>query len=312
MYFIMTNDVELHSFSLNKEDPLVANQIYKEGLPRLLGLLSKYDIQSTFYFTGTFTELSPQSIELVKDHGHEIGCHGYDHSPQKAFDLLSYTEQVEQLIKAKKTIEPIAGKITSFRAPALRINEDTVKALEYTGFTTDSSIASQRFDGPFTFGSRRKLKWLNAPRKPYHMSYESTVKKGNSKIMEIPISAMFFPYIGTLLRISPNITRTLEKLLYYESKNTEKPIVFLFHPTELLDPEKRVATTRRSSNPVEYLFADVLRQRLKLRNMGDKAVQLLDKLLKTAVNSDFEFTTIREYNRIHGKCNDDNRNSQFR
>jgi len=64
-------------------------------------------------------------------------------------------------------IESIAGKIESFRAPVLRLNGDTVKALEENGFTSDSSICSQRFDGPFTFGSKKKLKWLFAPRKPY-------------------------------------------------------------------------------------------------------------------------------------------------
>ena len=52
----------------------------------------------------------------------------------------------------------------------LRINEDTVRALEEAGFKTDSSVSSQRFDGPFTFGAKRKLKWLYAPGKPYMIS----------------------------------------------------------------------------------------------------------------------------------------------
>jgi peptidoglycan/xylan/chitin deacetylase (PgdA/CDA1 family) len=94
----------------------------------------------------------------VKGNGHEIGCHGYDHSPEKAFDLLSYEEQVNELKKGKKAIGEVAGGIESFRAPMLRINEATVRALEETGFRSDSSIASQRFDGPLTFGSKKKLK----------------------------------------------------------------------------------------------------------------------------------------------------------
>ena len=49
--------------------------------------------------------------------------------PQRAFDLLGYEEQVIELEKAKSVIEPVAGRITSFRAPALRINENTVRAL---------------------------------------------------------------------------------------------------------------------------------------------------------------------------------------
>ena len=138
-------------------------------------------------------------------------------------------EQLNELKKAKAAIEGVAGKIVSFRAPALRINEDTVRALEETGFRTDSSVCSQRFDGPFTFGSKRKLKWLFAPRRPYMLSYDSVVKPGDSEILEIPVSAFLFPYIGTMMRVSPLITRILRKYLYHESKNTGKPVVFLLN-----------------------------------------------------------------------------------
>ena len=145
MHFLMTVDVESFSIPLNREDAEIARLVYEIGLPRLLDLLSKDDIKCTFYFTGMFAEQSPESVELVKEHGHEIGCHGYDHSPEKAFDLLSYDEQLKELKKAKTVIEGVAGRIESFRAPMLRMNEATVRALEEAGFKTDSSVASQRY-----------------------------------------------------------------------------------------------------------------------------------------------------------------------
>lgn len=300
MYFILTNDVESFSISLNRCDPETAEMVYRVGLPRLLGLLSKHDIQSTFYFTGKMAEMIPEAVELVKDHGHEIACHGYDHSPNRAFDLLSYEDQLSELLKAKKAIEPMARKITSFRAPALRINQFTVKALEDSGFSTDSSIAPQRFDGPLTFGSKKKLKWLYAPRKPYFLSYESPTNRGNSKIFEIPISAMILPFIGTTMRVSPTLTKVLKKGLFAESKLTGKPIVFLFHPNECLDAKEKedVITTRRSNNPIEHLFADVIRQRLKLNNLGESSIKLLDEILKSAREYGFEFVCAREYSKI--------------
>lgn len=300
MYFLMTSDVEAHSLSLNREDPGIVDQVYKVGLPRLLDLLSKHDVSSTFYFTGMFAEASPESIELVRDHGHEIGCHGYDHSSQKAFDLLGYEEQVNELKKAKNVIEPVAGKITSFRAPALRINEDTVRALAETGFLSDSSIASQRFDGPLTFGAAKKLKWLYAPRKPYMLSYESVVREGDSGVIEIPISAFVFPFIGTVMRVSPSIFKMLQKYLYYESRNTGKPIVFLFHPNECLDVGK-VMTTRRANNLIGYLFADVIRHRLKQNNLGVASLRLLDEVLVNAKRNGFEFLNMEEYRKMHNK-----------
>jgi len=284
---------------MNREDSEVAKQIYEAGLPRLLDLYARHDIKCTFYFTGMFAEQSPESVELVKEHGHEIGCHGYDHSPEKAFDLLSYDEQLKELRKAKTAIEGVAGRVESFRAPMLRINEDTVRALEEAGFKTDSSVASQRFDGPLTFGAKRKLKWLYAPRKPYMISYDSVVKSGSSNILEIPISAAIFPFIGTTMRISPFITKILQKYLYHESKKIGKPVVFLFHPNECLDIGNEIVTTRRTSNPVEYLFADVIRHKLKLKNLGQTSLKLLGEVITSAKEFGFEFVSVREYRKLY-------------
>ena len=283
----MTNDVESFSIPLNRCDEETAQQVYKVGLPRILDLYSKHDITSTFYFTGEIVEIVPEAIDLVKDHGHEIGCHGYSHEIDRAFDILSCEEQVNELKKAKKIIESVAGRIESFRAPALRINEDTANALEKTGFTSDSSICPQRFDGPFTFGSRRKLRWLIAPRGPHFIC-------NGSSILEIPISSFLFPYIGTIMRISPSLTRIIEKLLFFESKQTGKPIVFLFHPNECLDFSNCVPT-RRTNSYIQHLFADKLRQKMKLKNLGINSINLLEKIIKETKNYEFEFKKVREY-----------------
>lgn len=55
------------------------------------------DVEGTFCFTGTFAEKISEAIELVIDYGHEIGCHGYSHEVNRAFDVLSLEEQIEEL-----------------------------------------------------------------------------------------------------------------------------------------------------------------------------------------------------------------------
>ena len=301
MYFLMTNDVESFSIPLNRLDPDTAREVYEVGLPRLLDVYAKTDIRCTFYFTGKMVEMVPEAVELVLDHGHEIGCHGYDHSPDRAFDLMDLDEQIRELKRAKAVIEGVSGRIYDFRAPALRINEYTIRALEETGFTTDSSIASQRFDGPLTFGSKRKLKWLIAPRSPYHPSYDSVVKKGGSKVLEIPISAFISPYIGTVMRVSPPVLKLIEKIIFLESSWTQKPVVFLFHPNECLDAKPGAVAARRAGNVVEYIFADVIRQRLKVRNLGLRAAELLEGVILRAKSAGAEFMTVREYSRVEGQ-----------
>ncbi|MEA1998754.1 MAG: hypothetical protein U9N61_05455 [Euryarchaeota archaeon] len=47
------------------------DQVRKVGLPRLLDLLSKHDVFSTFYFTGMFALASPESVELVRENRRE-------------------------------------------------------------------------------------------------------------------------------------------------------------------------------------------------------------------------------------------------
>ena len=278
MDFLLTFDVESFSIPLNRCDLETAHQVYTQGLPRVLELCAKHDIAATFYFTGELSEIIPEAIDLVKEQGHEIGCHGYYHDVDHAFDLLTIDEQVRDLRKAKKVIESVAGNIVSFRAPALRINDDLTKALKITGFTTDSSICPQRFDGPFTFGSTKKLNWLTASRKPNYMDKDHSV-------LEIPISAFIIPYIGTSMRITPGLIRILEKFLFFESKITNKPIVFLSHPNENMDVIHPVVTTRRTKNFLHYLLADRVRQQLKLKNLGTPSIRLLDDVITRARKS---------------------------
>jgi peptidoglycan-N-acetylglucosamine deacetylase len=286
--FLLTCDVESFSIPRNGCDRETAFQVYKQGLPRVLDLCAKHDIPATFYFTGELAEIVPEAVDLVKDHAHEIGCHGYSHEVDRALDNLSYNEQFSDITKAKALLESVAGTIKSFRAPALRINNDTINVLKATGFSSDSSICPQRFDGPFTFGSSRKLKWLVSRRKSFYLD-------SGSSILEIPISALIFPFIGTTMRVSPSLTRFLKRSLFLEASLTGKPIVFLFHPNECLDTTATISTPSRTNNPLMHLFADRLRQRLKLRRLGIEAIGLMEEIIVNAKQQGIDFRTATEY-----------------
>ena len=92
-------------------------------------LFEKHKIKATFFFTGYYALKSPKSLILVKEGGHEIGCHSFSHDPYLSLDNLTFTEQFKEINKSKKIIESIVGPIESFRAPALRINKYTFEAL---------------------------------------------------------------------------------------------------------------------------------------------------------------------------------------
>ena len=94
--FLMTCDTEEHSIEKNTLDDEVVPLVHKQGLPRLLNLFEKHNIKSTFFFTGYYSERSPESLLLVKNKGHEVGGHSYSHDPKYSLDRLSYFEQVEK------------------------------------------------------------------------------------------------------------------------------------------------------------------------------------------------------------------------
>ena len=49
------------------------------GAPRILGLLKKYKIRSSWYIPGHTLETYPDQCRAVFDAGHEIGHHGWRH-----------------------------------------------------------------------------------------------------------------------------------------------------------------------------------------------------------------------------------------
>jgi len=294
---LLTNDVETTSIWFNTLKDETGELAVEQGLPILLDLYSKYDIKATFFYTAHIAKLFPEAVNMVCNNGHEIASHGKSHKKEFGFDIMSYAEQKSHLEYSKKLLEDISGKeVVSFRAPSLRVNNNTVKALSETGFQYDSSIASQRFDFFMSLGSIKKLNWLRAPRLPYRISNNNIFKKGQSSLIEIPISALIVPYIGTTMRIFPNLTKILRLLLHYENIINHKPIVFDIHPNEFINEgEGERSIERRNDNIIKFILQDLIRSKLKVRNSGEKAIPLYENVIKFYYNRGYNFMTVKDY-----------------
>ena len=299
-YCLLSNDVETTSIWHNSLRDETGIKVYKEGMPALLDLYAKYNVKSTFFFTGYIANLVPDVVKMIINDGHEVASHGMSHIKKNGFDVMPYEKQLRHLKESKDLLENISGQeVISFRAPALRVNNDTATALSEAGYLIDSSVASQRFDMFMSFGGLKKLNWLTAPRNPYRTDEKSLFKKGNGNIIEVPLSATFLSYLGTTMRIFPNITSLQRRLLAFESERTGKPIVFDIHPNELIDEsnEKRTIESR-SSNPISYFLQDYLRSQLKVKNLGPKAGVLYEKEINYFKKNNFNFITIKDYCKV--------------
>lgn len=292
-----TNDVELTSIINNAQNIGTGKLVSDVGIPKLLDIYEKYGAQCTFFVTGDYAKAFPQSIRQIHSKGHEIGSHGAAHGHDDAFDTMPLNEQKKNLKSSKQILEDIVGEeVISFRAPALRVNSDTPKALIESGFKIDSSVASQRFDFFFSFGSKEKTKWLTAPRHPYFCDVDSLAKKGKSPLLEIPLIAAIYPYIGTTLRISPLLTRFFRNVLYIESKYCSRYPVFLIHPNELIQEERdENIWSRRSNSLFSYLVKEKFRSFLKTMNLGDNAYRLFEQELGFFQNKGYRGITLKEY-----------------
>lgn len=293
---LITNDVETTSIVNHRLSDETGRYVMEQGMPRLLDLYEHYDVKATFFFTGHIARLYPQTVRMAQERGHEVGSHGLTHEVDKAFDVMPREEQLSHLKQSKQILEDITGTpVVSFRAPAARVPKAFPSVLQEAGFLVDSSVSSQRLDMFFSFGSLNKLHWLGAPRRAYHTASDNIFRQGDDGILEVPISALVFPYIGTFMRIAPLLNRMTRRMLYTETLLTGRQFVFLTHPNEFIDePRGGDPIQRRAKNPLAYLMGDVIRHALKVHNLGAKALPLLEHELQFFSSHHFQYLTCRQ------------------
>ena len=297
---LVTNDVETTSILNHKLRDKTGEYVLHQGMPRLLDLYDKYGVKATFFYTGHIAKLYPHVVKMAHERGHEVGSHGLTHEVSKAFDVLPPEEQLSHLKQSKQILEDIVGdEVVSFRAPAARVDKGFPEILHEAGFRVDSSVSSQRLDMMFSFGALKKLHWLTAPRQAYFTQNDNIFKKGESDVLEVPISAFGFPYIGTFMRIAPALNRMTRHVLYWETLCNGRQFVFLTHPNEFIDEDQETTEIeRRGSNYISYLLGDVIRHKLKVKNLGEKALPIYERELAFFKGKSFEFLTCKDlYNR---------------
>lgn len=296
MRVFFTNDVE-HTSVSGAVWKRIATKVDEEGLPRLLDLYDKYDVKSTFFVLGQLAELKPNIVKQIVAHGQEVGSHGMQHDYRRAYDVMTLDEQIAELRQSKDLLEQIGGQeVVSFRAPALRVNCDTPKALREAGFRFDSSVAPQRMDAFMSLGGSNKKQWLHAPRAVYETAEDSLAREGKSGIIEVPISSYGVPYIGTVMRIAPHLLTPLTRsILYRESRRNDTPITFLYHPSEAVQEiEEEYTPQHRAQSKLGYLLSDVLRAKVKLRNLDFRALELLEQELAYWQKRDAQFLAVKD------------------
>jgi peptidoglycan/xylan/chitin deacetylase (PgdA/CDA1 family) len=140
----LTFDHDAISDSVRRGDPVVKLSHGefgpRVGAPRILELLARRGIASTWFVPGHTLEAFPESIEAILAGGHELASHGWYHED---FATLSVDEQREILGRSFDAIERAGGvPPMGWRAPYWALAARTLELVEAAGFRYDSSLMS--------------------------------------------------------------------------------------------------------------------------------------------------------------------------
>ena len=112
----------------------------EQGLPKLLDVLARIGVPTTFFTTGDVARRYPAAVKAVVSAGHELGCHGMTHT---AFSEMSRNDARDEIIESAAILRDFAP-VTSFRAPYLKFPDAYVDLLEESRFALDSSHAKYK------------------------------------------------------------------------------------------------------------------------------------------------------------------------
>ena len=103
-----------------------------EKTPRLLDILEKYDLKTTFFITGHWIEEYPDWVEKIAEAGHELGNHTATHPHMTQ---LTENEIRQEVQKVEDSIYNLTGeKTTLFRPPFGDYNNLVITTLEEMGY----------------------------------------------------------------------------------------------------------------------------------------------------------------------------------
>ena len=118
--------------------PISRGEFGAIGAKRILELLARYNIPATWFIPGVTIGTYPDICEAIVGAKHEIGHHGWTHTPPAQ---LSAAKEAEDLERGNEAIRQLCGKhANGYRSPSWDLSPNTIKLLLQQGFVYDSSM----------------------------------------------------------------------------------------------------------------------------------------------------------------------------
>lgn len=137
---------------------------WKVGVGRILELLRRYDLRSTFFIPGVVIEQRPQVVEAILEGGHEIAHHSHTHA---WIINLTPDQEREEMEKGIEAIKRATGRTPrGYRSPAAEFSPISLSLLkEYrfdysSNFFDDDSPYLLEIDGERTDIVELPFRWV--------------------------------------------------------------------------------------------------------------------------------------------------------
>ncbi|QJR12084.1 Peptidoglycan deacetylase [Usitatibacter rugosus] len=123
---------------LTSATPVSRGEFDTVAIPRILKLLDRYSIKTSFFIPGVVVDTYPAMCESIVKAGHEIGHHGWTHVPPA--NLKPEQEEAE-MVRGLERLKQLTGKVpVGYRSPSWDLSADTVRLLLKYGFYYESSM----------------------------------------------------------------------------------------------------------------------------------------------------------------------------
>jgi peptidoglycan-N-acetylglucosamine deacetylase len=213
---------------LTTPTPLSRGEFGARASARILDMLARRGIPSTWFTPGFTIESFPRECEAVVKAGHEIAHHSWAHVPPA--DQSREAEEAD-LVRANEAILGLTGrKARGYRSPSWDLSANTIDLLVAHGFTYDSSLMGADY---WPYRARRgDVAKLG---EPYRFGEETA-------LIEMPISWSLddyphFEFLRTAQTVLPGLqpARTvmaswLDEFLYMKKSVDWGILIYTMHP----------------------------------------------------------------------------------
>jgi peptidoglycan/xylan/chitin deacetylase (PgdA/CDA1 family) len=110
----------------------------RQGVPRIVNILQRYDIKASFYVPAVTALLYPNEQRDLAAQGHEIGIHGWIHERNS---VLPYEAEKDLMLRSADVLEKISGvRPVGMRTPSWDFSPNTLALTRDMGLIYDSSL----------------------------------------------------------------------------------------------------------------------------------------------------------------------------